>query len=627
VNAFAKRPALVWPGILLCVAAGVVVVGDSYRQAATGKPAETYYALFWLGMLLAVVPVACLILARVTGTVSRLWAIGLLALITAFPKYLRNPTAPLYHDEYAHWHQAQEVLATGHLFRPNNIIPIVQYFPGTSALMASVQRLSGLSTWSAGQLVVLAIHVSSLYAVYILAATHLRSERAAAIAALVYGLNPSALYFDTQYAYESVSIGMFLWTLALGSLAARGRTPGIRRRYLAAALLCSVSCVVTHHLTTLALLGVLLLIALVVTIRARRAAPAATPDPDRAGVWWTLLLGTVGVAALWVGLFARPTIDYLRPYVGSTIGQLTHIAGKGGSGGRQVLAASVEPLWERGFTALAPLSAAVVCLVGVRLLYRRRGTPGALRSSTLAFVGFGLVYFPSVPFILAPSGAEGARRSWAFTYLGVALIFALVATTAPLRVSPPAAVSRFAAPAVQLAIGLGLVVIVLIGNVGASLNDPYRFPGPFLWGSDTRSYTPEAKTVGEMLGAQPGPVRVVTDRYTGLSLAGYGGVDVAQPSTGFPVWQLFEETGAPSPRLVQELVTSDYTYLVVDVRMYQDQAFNGNNFGQDDPQGAGPVPVRFLTALSRQPWAIQVMSTEHLRVFRLDFGALPVAAR
>ncbi len=79
-----------------------------------------------------------------------------------------------------------------------------------------------------------------------------------------------------------------------------------------------------------------------------------------------------------------------------------------------------------------------------------------------------------------------------------------------------------------------LLVVVLIGNVGGGLNDPYRFPGPFRWGTDTNSVSQEARTVAERLSAQSGHVRVVTDAYTALQLAAYGGMDVAAPSAGLP---------------------------------------------------------------------------------------------
>ena len=63
---------------------------------------------------------------------QRCWALALVGLSTFVPRYLRNPFAPSYHDEYAHWHEATDVLATGRLFQGNSLIPIVEYYPGTA---------------------------------------------------------------------------------------------------------------------------------------------------------------------------------------------------------------------------------------------------------------------------------------------------------------------------------------------------------------------------------------------------------------------------------------------------------------------------------------------------------------
>ncbi len=231
---------------------------------------------------------------------------------------------------------------------------------------------------------------------------------------------------------------------------------------------------------------------------------------------------------------------------------------------------------------------------------------------------FGLVYFPSVAFILAPMGAEGARRSWAFTYAGVALLVALAV------VQPPRVPRRLRWVPARWWPRLGVLalVAVMVGNVGAGLNDPYRFPGPFTWGSDTNSASAEARTVAQQLAITVGPVRAVSDRYTGLALSAYGGVYVATPSSGFPAADLVQTDKDPMPDLVRQLEESHYDYLVVDTRMADAPAFNGDNFGNADPLPGEATPRAFLTRLDAVPWASRVMATDHLRVYRLDLPLL-----
>lgn len=619
-----------WPVMVGAAAVGVVIVGLSYRLSAQGASSAVYYLVFWAGLLLGALPAAGTMIARSSSPARRIWALGLLAVLTAVPKYLRNPDGPLYHDEYAHWRQAVDVLSTGQLGHSNDIIPIVQYYPGTSALTAGVQQLTGLSVWQAGELVVLATHVLSLFAALVLVGTLLGSVRAGAVGALVYALNSSVLYFDTQYAYESVAIAYYLWVLALAALAAREANRVRRWLYVAGALLVAGAAVVTHHLTTLALIGTLVLVSGVIGVarilrrrsarRARTTGRSATdtipsvpvPAARSLSAWWVVTAGTLAMATAWLLLAAWPTVLYLSPYAGTSVQQLGQIASKG-DGGRELLAASVQPLWERGLSALAPVLIGLLCLAGVWILWReRRHWPADVQALAL----FGLVYFPSVLFIMAPMGAEGARRSWAFTYIGVALIVALV-------FQRKAGVwGRRLGTRLRAAIVMVLVAVVMIGNVGAGLNDPYRFPGPFRWGTDTNSASAEARVMAELLGGTAGPVRAVSDRYTGLALSAYGGVWVATPSFGFPAAELTQTDRDPTPELAAMLATSHIDYLVVDMRMAQEAAYNGDNYGSSDPLPGRATPVAYLERLDDVPWASRVMTTEHLRVYRLDMSAL-----
>lgn len=625
-----RAGALPWPLLVAAAAVGVVLVGWSYRMSAAGAPAGGYYLTFWAGMLLAILPVSAKVAAPLTPRAQRIWGITLLGVLTAVPKYLRNPDQPLYHDEYAHWREAVDVLSTGQLLRPNALIPIVQFFPGTSAFTAAIERLTGLSVWHSGQLIVAVMHVLTLLAMFLLAEAHLRTSQAGAVAALVYAVNPSAVYFDTQYAYESVAMGLFAWVLALASLAGKASTRRHRVGFTVAALIAVAGCIVTHHLTTLFLLVVLGVVCVGITWRtrsrrraARRAATEEAPAPMTSGiegaVWWTVLAGTVVMAGLWLVFVASPTVSYLSPYFGGSVKQLATMAQTDGdSGGRKVLAATVQPLWERILTAGAPFVLGVFCLVGSYRLWLHR-FPGP--TATLALMTFGLIYFPSVPFVLAPSGAEGARRSWAFTYVGVALIVTLVALGRRPGRKP------LVPPRWRTAVGMLLLAVLLIGNVGGGLNDPYRFPGPFRWGTDTNSASNEARTVARQLSAQAGTVRVVADGYTALQLVAYGGLEVAAPSTGFPAWELTQTPNDPPLELAKMLAGSEYDYLVVDIRMGEEAAFNGTNYGPGDPLEGQVTPMAYLTRLDHVPWASRVMATEHLRVYRLDLRRLGAVAQ
>ena len=91
------------------------------------------------------------------------------------------------------------------------------------------------------------------------------------------------------------------------------------------------------------------------------------------------------------------------------------------------------------------------------------------------------------------------------------------------------------------------LAIALVGGTAAGLDASYRFPGPFLYGSDARSVTPELLAASEWFSARFGTGNnIVTDRYTGLIFASFGLQNTASPSAGFPVYNLYlAKPGAP----------------------------------------------------------------------------------
>ncbi len=604
-----------WPVVVSAAAAGILMIGYSYRLSGLGAAASTYYAVFWLGMFAAVLPVAAKLFMHSTSRADRGWSILMLGVVTMVPKLLRNPDGPRYHDEYAHWREALDVAATGQLFQPNTLIPIVEFFPGTSGLTVAVQSVSGLSLWTAGLTAVATLHICGLFAVFVLGERLLGSPRAGAVAACVYGLNPSAVYFDTQYAYESLAVNLFLWVLALGSIAATTPYRGRRLRTVAAVALLTAAIVVTHHLTTVFLIVALATVAGAVTAGTaflrRRGVGIGRQSLRVATTWWVILGVVLSIAAVWIWFFARPTLDYLSPYFGNSVDQLQSMAQKSGSGGRKLLSASVQPLWERVFTAGAPVALLGTTILAALLVRRRVVRPNL---TTFGFALFGLFYFVSLPFILAPSGAEGARRSWGFVYVGIAIVAAMVVTRWPAEGLHFFVLIRQRAIAVWSAV---LIVVLLVGNVAGGLNDPYRFPGPFRWGTDTNSATQENRALAEQMHAQFGRVKVVSDRYTALQLAANGGMIMAAPSPGFPAWELTQTDADPSSELAEMLSTSDYRYLVVNVHMGEQLPFNGHNFGEHDPLLGDKTPMPNLDRLDAAPWATRVLSTESIRVYRL----------
>ena len=157
------------------------------------------------------------------------------------------------------------------------------------------------------------------------------------MAGLVYATNPSFVYFDAQFAYESVALLLMLTIVRLYVEALAAERSGTRtwRQSLSTALLIAVmsfGLVVTHHLTSLA--GIALLLAGALFLK------PISGLADRKGGWrrlfvrWMPVLTLATCFALWVVFVAPGTVSYLFPHVARTASQLVALAtGSKGSGG------------------------------------------------------------------------------------------------------------------------------------------------------------------------------------------------------------------------------------------------------------------------------------------------------
>jgi hypothetical protein len=222
-------------------------------------------------------------------------------------------------------------------------------------------------------------------------------------------------------------------------------------------------------------------------------------------------------------------------------------------------------------------------------------------------------------------GVEGAVRTWAFSYLGLSVVLAPVIPWVLARRSwaPAQAARRAVVAAVTAAVS-----VVLVGNVTTHMDVEYRFPGPFVYGSDTRSLTPELLGTTRWFRRSHGiDQTVVTDRYSGLAFAAFGLDWWARPSPRFPTWDLFFKEDLPGRQLLQALRDSDFRYLVVDENMARFVPRVGAYFlPHGGEPGADPVkrPVRAaaLRKFERLPWTIKIYASDNLSIYRFDFAAL-----
>ncbi|WIM95150.1 hypothetical protein ACTOB_007222 [Actinoplanes oblitus] len=620
-------------------AAGATCVVIAYHRAEWGSGGQ--FGWFWAGMLLFTLPVGYWALRRTVSPRLRLAVLVGYGAFTYLPKLLRHPSGPLYHDEYAHWGQSHEILLDGRLFAMNPIVRVIGDYPGLHACVASLAALTGLSIWQAALIVLTTAHVLLTLGVAVLAGQLWPDPRIAAAAALGYSLNSSFLFFDTQLGYESLAIGILVWALVAALRAMAAGTVPARFGWAALTLLLAGATTATHHLTALWLTGVLGLLALVTTIHSIPARELVTP----ARVAWALTSGTALIVATWLGVVAPRTGDYLDPYLGRALDQISGLAG-GEEGGRELFSQSVLPWWEQNAAYAAPAVALAALLGAAALWWRRRYTDEPLtRAGTTAMLLLGSLYFPATLLILTPAGAEGARRSWAFSYLGLAVAAAPLAIALldgsrhlpgrPGRWWPGRGSNSERRPGTLAAgpwvVGAGLLAVcavLLVGNNAAGMNPSYRFPGPPVYGSDTRAATPEVLAAAHWLRDTQGRgVRLVADRYSGLILGSYGEQQPTTGSASFPAYDLYRvRPGQPMPaKLLAQLRDWRFEFLVVDRRMAEQVPDINIYFETNEPLRHDGVPAfdrAQLTKFDTLPWLIKIYDGPHLAIYRFDFASL-----
>jgi hypothetical protein len=595
-------------------AAGLVVAGAAlviwaYSKARTAE-IQSYDLIFWAGMLLAYLAIGW---RAVSGRYAVPW-LGVLGLFTLLPKFWMSPSGPIYYDEIAHFSLLRSVIVSGQLFRYTPLLPIGRYYPGLESAAATIHWLTGLSPWDSALTLIAVAHCLLPVQVYYIARALPVSHRWAAVAGLVYATNPSFVYDDVQFAYESAAILLMLTIVRLyvESLAAERSGDRTWRQSLAAVLLIAVisfGCVVTHHLTTLAGLVLLLVGALLLKPISGLA--------DRNGGWrrlfvrWTPVLTLAMCLGLWIAFVAPGTVSYLFPWLSGPTSKLLALVGIGHgakSGGvRAPFSQSVIPGYERFAAFAAPtLIALALLFAGIRWLSER-----PLRSNFLWPFVLAAAYLVSLPLTLIAGAAAGAHRTWVTTYVGVSLLPAALVTLFALDKQRPQLKHTAAA------VGAAALAVLLVGNVAAGTPVDYRFPGPYQFGSDTLSVTPEtvsfAHWVQAHLGSRAG---VVTDRFTALALT--ADADAVTPREGakLPISNIWYNRRPPTPALMSAMQRRGDDYLAIDVRDAQHAAVQPPLFFPGDPK---VVPLANITRLARWPWLRLLYSSAHYRLYKIDY--------
>lgn len=549
------------PALALAMSLGLMVIAISFSSLRLSGPLPDPIAhvLFWTGLLVISVPPLYRLLGRSASRFERIGLVVAMGEVFYAVKVLRDPIAFTRYDELLHWRTALDIAAEGRLFHPNSLLVVSPVFPGLESNTVAVMQLSGANVFIAGLLVIAVARAALTLGLFLLYEEASGSPWLAGLASGIYMTGPSYIFFSSTFVYESMGLA-----LAIGAilLTIRFQRAGGRAlpRYAIALMIVTATLVMTHHVTTLATIGILGLLSV------------ATYFVDGRGPTWrraavaTFLCS--GMMLIWLVTVAPATFAYLGPPILDALRQLIGLI-MGDDVLRPLFTAetgALEPFWDR-FLALTATTITVVGVVmGTILVWRR------YRTTFVAVVlGMLALAYPAILVVRATrAGGELGARSSSFVFLGVAFAMAIalgwLLSLERLRIT-------------RILRRLGIAVItgtLLLGGVAIGSPSWQRLPGPFLVGADSRSISAEGLAVADWANEYLGPDhRFVADRTNRLLLGSYGHqIVVFAHGAGTAEWPVFVTDAVRGPERTI-LSRGGVEYLVIDRRLSASLPFTG----------------------------------------------------
>jgi hypothetical protein len=611
-----------WWLFLLFVVSGLLLSFAEFL-AANGNKWLPFY-IFWIGYFAVVLPVGWLLARASTRDAHRGPLVLALAVWSLLPKLIRTGDQPLYFDEFSHLRLLQDLLHAGHPVAEPALLQISPSFPGLEMVTGALVQVSGLHPWGAAMTVAAISHVAILAAIFVLVSDVTMSKRAGALAALVYSLNPSWLYFDSQYAYETLAIPLLLWGLvfALRAIGTKTSKPSSVWTWVGLSFLCSMSLVITHHDTAVFNCILLTAMAVIVTLRRGTAPARATESPRIAWLLavWALLVTT----ARFLDIGHRLAV-YLAPIlnVSAELRQLLSLLGLSSSlQSHAAFSNSGLPSFEIACGFLLPPVLLAAFVWAVWGLFTKRH-----ELSSFLYVGAltGLGYFASLPLLTAAKFAEAVHRSWALSYIGLAMVIGFAIDRA-LRgeLSFPVGdrqVARLQQPEARWSriVATLMLAVAAIGGVAAGTSAVYRFGGPVHYGKDGAADGTQTNLVAAWFHDHGLRGQLVfADRYVSGPIAVHSDVSLVAPRT---LWGITFDSQV-SPHLASQFNTVDY--VVVDRRMGNGKAPpQGFWYALGEPGGnSHVVPSMNVLRFQCFNWLNAVFATTDYEILAVDHAQL-----
>jgi hypothetical protein len=602
-NMTAARSRLPVSVVALIAAVGVLIVAAAYTAGRLGYASSPWAnRTYWLGQVLVIAPVGARLLSRRRLDASE--TVTLLVILTVaeyLVKVCYSPTGFTFGDELMHWRSTMNILQTGELFRPNDLLPISPFYPGLEEVTAALVSITGLSVFMAGLIVVGIAHLTYVLLLYLIFQQIASSHRVSGVAVLIYASNPLFQSFDSMFVYQTLALTFLgLAVLAAKHLAA-WKTARDRGGWLAIALLATFATVVTHNVTSYVLVAALEVITLG-SLLARSRLSAA----------WASLLALVASAAFtaWIVFVAPSTVSYIQPVLTSAVQAFKGLFASGHSSG---MSATVGPLGDEALSAATVLAISVLLPVGWRHAWRHyRQQPWVMAMA----IGSVTWYILVAVRLFVPDGTELAGRTATFVYVPTGFIAALAVirlTDNSLRWPVIRANARRRAPLVVAVAVMGAVMFIFDGLANGW--PPYweRLPGPYQVAGDEQSVDSLEIDSAQWAAANLGPHNTfATDNGDFAVLGSYGDQNPIGNIT-----YLYTSPTLTAPD-IQQAADQQIRFVLVDSRLSQALPASGTYFPGNDPGNyTRPLPLADLTKFDHIPDVARIYDSGDIVIYHV----------
>ena len=646
-------------GVVLGLAGfGLLMQGaaDALARSGHGSPA---IPLFLFGIALLFAACAWRLTSRHAARTERVW-VSLVLGLGLFASYaMLQPLMLDSFDELSHLGTLTSLFDSHALFPTNSILPVSPYYPGLELATAATRWFTGLPL-ALDQLIVLAaVRIVLVLAVFLIVERACHSSRAGGIGVLAYAASPQFYGFDAQYAYETIALAFAVAVVYLLFVSIDNARPRIERSF-ALTLGCVAAVVVSHHVTGWLTVGFLVVWAagLYLTAHPRRrltftdsgppltllAAPtadasAAPPSPSesqtseqakdsmsgselpnrrRAQARIVGLAAAVGlvIGGAWTLFVGRLLTPYLGPVFAAASADLAEALGNG-HGDRTLFKSAAgggSPHWE---IALILASAFAWCLILVpslfSVIFKRSVRGGALRYIPAVIAA---TYPISVLANISSSSKLVAERATTFIFFGVALI---VGAWLARRISRDRRL-------IERAGTIGVATVVFLGSLLFGIGPLVSLlPGPYRVGADNLSYGSPSLAVAHWADSHlPAGSHVATDKDNGVLLNAIGGVVSVTAESGLVNPELIFFDRRVSLYDIYLIRKAHIRYIVVDDRLAQGLPLYGTYIADGEPSTR--LTLAELTKFNSYPFIKRIYDNGPIQVYDVT-SLLPPSAR